>query len=319
MLMVSIIVPVYNVESYLERCITSILNQTYKSFELILVDDGSTDKSSFICDDYAKKDNRTVVVHKKNGGLSSARNAGLDIARGGYISFVDGDDYLDNSFIEKLLNSLILSNSDIAVCGYQKVKNNQYVAHVTIEKEKMILKSNDFVELSLTKYPLGVLACNKIYKKELFDNLRYPLNKYHEDEYLFHKLIDKASKTIIIKDVLYFYEQRNTSIMHNRSYKHLKDSVEANVDRLCYYLNTNNNQLIRLSMMGLIASSFELRKLNREKAKETINKCKTQIKRVNEPALGLKKYLFSRCYLFNVDFAYFVYKLILKKRNDINN
>ena len=118
---ISIIVPVYNVESYLERCINSILNQTFKNFELILVDDGSTDKSGEICDSFAGYDKRIRVIHKKNGGLSSARNVGLDVSIGKYIGFVDSDDWIDEFMYEKLYRNMIKTKSDIVICNFSRV------------------------------------------------------------------------------------------------------------------------------------------------------------------------------------------------------
>ena len=124
MVKISIIVPVYNVERYLGKCINSILNQTFADFELILVDDGSTDRSGYICDDYKKKDNRIKVIHKENGGLSSARNAGLDIAKEKYIGFVDSDDFINKNMYEFLYKDIKVNNSDIAICDYEEVYEN---------------------------------------------------------------------------------------------------------------------------------------------------------------------------------------------------
>ena len=122
--LISIIVPIYKVEKYLKKCIQSIMNQTYLNFELILVDDGSPDDCPMICDNYAKLDNRIVVLHKQNGGLSDARNAGLDVARGEYIGFVDSDDFIANNMYEKLLSGLLAEDADMAVCNFSYVDEN---------------------------------------------------------------------------------------------------------------------------------------------------------------------------------------------------
>ena len=138
---VSIIVPVYKVENEIDRCIQSILNQTYTSIEIILVDDGSPDKCPQICDKYAKQDKRIKVIHKENGGLSDARNVGLDMAKGEYIAFIDSDDWVEDSFIEQLLTNLISTNSDISICGYTLVNENNQKRHYSARKDLEILEN----------------------------------------------------------------------------------------------------------------------------------------------------------------------------------
>lgn len=232
---ISIIVPIYNVEKYIRRCIESILNQTYTNFELILIDDGSTDSSGVICDEYANKDNRIKVIHKENGGLSSARNAGLDIATGEYISFVDGDDYIAEDMIEKLYNSITGNNADIAVCNYKCVDENGNCLD-NLNKGTPIIttvysKNDYFRNLACKKYYYYVIACNKLYKKDLFKGIRYPLGKLCEDNHIIDSLVEQCSVISSIKDSLYFYVQRNGSIMSGKNTKRYLDDAEAFLNR----------------------------------------------------------------------------------------
>ena len=212
--LVSVIVPVYNVEKYLDKCIKSILNQKYRNIEIILVDDGSTDSSGSICDSYAKKDDRIKVIHKKNGGLSSARNTGIDEAKGEYIGFVDSDDYIDEDMYETMVKKLIDNNSDIVICSkvieYSngKILKNNY-------KEKLI-KDNIEGLKQLNSYKVfDMSACDKLYKISLFKNIRFPFGKKCEDYYTMFKLISKCKKILYIPNCYYHYFQRENSISRN--------------------------------------------------------------------------------------------------------
>lgn len=215
--LVSVIVPVYKVEQYLEDCMKSILCQTYKKIEIILVDDGSPDHCPELCDKYARKDERVRVIHKKNGGLSDARNTGLENAKGDYICFIDSDDAIHPQMIEILYNQITKTNADISICNYFKGEltpknwDNIYVSEKLVSMDKQsalnaIYESND-------KSILMTIAWNKLYKKELFENIRYPQNRIHEDEFTTYQLLYLANRTVFIDENLYFYRQREGSIM----------------------------------------------------------------------------------------------------------
>ena len=181
-LLISIIVPIYNIDNYVSKCIESILSQTHSNIEVILIDDGSTDKSSNICDYYSKKDARIVAIHKKNGGLSSARNTGLDIAKGKYIGFVDGDDYIEPNMYEELLNNIHEHQSDIAICNYNDIKNNKkYTNYFDNELEKTPIEGKNKFDILYKNYNFVICSWNKLYKKEIFNNLRFPENKIFEE------------------------------------------------------------------------------------------------------------------------------------------
>lgn len=211
--LISVIIPIYNVEPYLRRCLNSVLNQTYSNLEIILVDDGSPDNCPSICDEYANNDTRIVVIHKKNGGLSDARNAGLDICKGDYITFVDSDDWITPHYVETLLDSAIRTSSDISIGEIKKT----YEASCVLNNQKTttrILNSREAVERLFSKTEASfVAACGKLFKRNIIIHIRFPKNKIHEDEYLNYQWLYNAKKIVYIDQVLYFYFQRPNSIM----------------------------------------------------------------------------------------------------------
>lgn len=223
---ISIIVPVYKVEKYLHKCVDSILNQTFKDFELILVDDGSPDKCGEICDEYARVDDRVRVIHKENGGLSDARNAGIDVAEGEYIGFVDSDDYIDADMYEVLYDVLLKNDADISVCGVYECFSNR------IEKNNMdgkihVFNNKDAVKEVLYGKVLTAFAVNKLYKSTIFEDERFPVGKTYEDSFLIPTLFSKAAKIALVSEPKYYYIRREDSIsMKNFSNKFF-DVVEA--------------------------------------------------------------------------------------------
>ena len=203
---ISIIVPIYNVEKYLTNCIDSILNQTFKDFELILVNDGSTDNSFEICKHYKDIDDRICIIDKKNGGLSSARNAGLDIAKGEYIGFVDSDDYIHPQMYELLYNQIIKNKADISMCEFKKVSEfnkKELSDKVILNQEVEILNNKEAVfKLGENGSVTYVIACNKLYKKSLFNNIKFKEGIIHEDEYIIHRLLYQVKTLVYIKEKL---------------------------------------------------------------------------------------------------------------------
>ena len=233
----SIIVPIYNVEKYLSRCIESILNQTFREFELILINDGSTDNFKEICEKYKKIDSRIIVVNKKNGGVSSARNFGIDISRGEYIGFVDPDDFIDSNMYEILFNIINLYQSDIVICDYYKVSEYNIKKYEEIQlNNKGIIVENinniDAIERILTVGEKFIFAWNKIYKRRLFENLRYNEGMIYEDEFLAHRILYRCNKVSIINSSLYYYVQRKGSIVNSRFSSKKFDKVYAIKDRV---------------------------------------------------------------------------------------
>ncbi|GAA6381916.1 glycosyltransferase [Intestinibacter bartlettii] len=226
---ISVIVPIYKVEDYLHRCVDSIINQTYTNLEIILVDDGSPDNCPMICDEYAEKDSRIRVVHKKNGGLSDARNAGLDIATGEYIMFIDSDDFVDTEMMGSMMRNMIDDNVDMVVCNIKYVYEDREV--VKYNQSDRILDRYEAMEEYLKDGVVQAVAWNKLYKKSLINNMRYKVGKTNEDEFFTYKIVDKTEKIYYNSRPFYNYIQRDSSIMGKYSIKRL-DGVEASYERL---------------------------------------------------------------------------------------
>lgn len=220
--LISVIVPVYNVQEYLKNCINSILNQSYKNIEIILVDDGSTDESSSICDLYVKKDNRIKVIHKENGGLSDARNMGIKSARGKYITFVDSDDYLDENYVKALYILITENNSDIA-CSRMK-KTDSLNDKIINKNEKInIYNSIDAIKEILYQRNIDNSAPSKLFKKDLFENILFPVGYAFEDLDTMYKLFLQANKIVSTTNNYYLYYQRQDSILHTVKDKTIND------------------------------------------------------------------------------------------------
>ncbi len=236
---VTVIVPVYKVEIFLAKCVDSILRQTYSNLEVLLVDDGSPDRCGEICDEYAAKDPRVRVIHKENGGLSSARNAGLDVATGEYVVFIDSDDYIESGMIERMLTALQGDGSDLCIC------NTDYVDEAGISLQEANARSPIKNECLTGRQALEkltqpgswfyVTAWNKLYKRELWSDLRFPEGKLHEDEFTVHLVFDLCTKVSCLSDRLYHYVQRTGSIMNSTVSLKRLDAVEAMMDRYAFF------------------------------------------------------------------------------------
>lgn len=212
----SIIVPVYNVEKYLSKCIDSILNQTFKDFELILIDDGSSDGSGKICDKYANKDRRIAVIHQENTGVSAARNAGLDIAKGEYIGFIDSDDFIDKSMYEKLINAIESFNVDMAICGYDYInESGKMERKFKNSSPKTLSKSETFSAMFDMPQTIRLGLVNKLFKSNLINNLRLPVD-YHstEDGYFLINYLEYINSSVFIREGLYKNSVRMGSATH---------------------------------------------------------------------------------------------------------
>ena len=227
---ISVIVPIYNVEPYLKKCIDSIINQTYKNLEIILVDDGSPDNCGQICDDYAKKDTRIKVIHKKNGGLSDARNAGLEVCTGNFLSFVDSDDWIELNTYEVMMKNMNEYNADIVVSNINYVYKDKVESKYSEDKIRCFNKEEAMKEL-IKDGLVQAVVWNKLYKREFIDNLRFKVGKLNEDEFFTYKICAKAERIVYIPEPLYQYRQRENSIMGAYSLKRL-DSVDALYERL---------------------------------------------------------------------------------------
>ena len=207
--LISVIVPVYNVEKYLPKCVDSILAQTYKELEIILVNDGSKDDSLTICKAYAERYDNVKLIDKPNGGLSSARNAGLQIATGEYIGYVDSDDWIEPDMFSKLMKACIDNDADISICGVYRDYTDKSVPQ---KSPSVVLNRDEALEKLLANYQVQDYAVNKLYKKDLWKEIRYPEGRFFEDILTTYKTFKLANKVAIIEDCLYHYVQREGSI-----------------------------------------------------------------------------------------------------------
>lgn len=267
---ISVIVPIYNVEKYLEKCIDSIINQTYSNLEIILVNDGSVDNSKNICDQYAISDKRIKVIHKENGGLSDARNYGLNIATGDYVSFIDSDDYIHPMFYEILLKMIEENEGDIAQCNLMKYYENNNITNnndIDFHKQPHILSNIQALDY-LTSDLNYIIVCNKLYKKGLFDKVRFPKGKLHEDEYITYKVLFKSKKVIVTSIPLYYYLQRTDSITGQKFNLKKLDALDAFIEQISFYKEKNLNAIrnktiyrfesnLRILMMQVLDSDIE--------------------------------------------------------------
>jgi len=211
--LISIIVPVYNVEKYLRKCIDSIINQTYENIDIILIDDGSTDSSSEICNEYSKKDKRIKVIHKENRGVSSARNEGIKHARGEWITFIDSDDWIEKNFCEILLKKVLETKSDVALCGYNRI-NNKKTEKINAKNRELIFNCNEYLIKSLNPQT-GFGFCHmKLIKKEILKGIYFNENIVVGEDALFNVMISQnIKKAIFVEQALYNYRINNQSVV----------------------------------------------------------------------------------------------------------
>ena len=230
--LISVIVPVYNVEQYLEKCVNSILQQTYRNLEIFLVDDGSLDQSGDMCDGFAKSDSRIRVIHKKNGGLSSARNVALDRIKGEFVTFVDSDDYIAPEYISVLASALISGEADISVCDEQRFFDRddgsiQLLPSCYGEADSTVkMSAEKSLACILYQDLYDASACGKMYRTCFFSDVRYPEGKVFEDIGTTYRLVSQSKSVIFYKSALYYYRQRESSLVHNESLAHLRDGIE---------------------------------------------------------------------------------------------
>lgn len=251
---ISVIVPVYNVERYVKKCLDSILAQTIENIEIIVVDDGSTDTSGVICDEYAKRDNRIHVYHKTNGGLSSARNYGIERATGRYFGFVDSDDYIDPDMYEVLLNNLLKYDADMSLCGLYDVFNGK-PRKVNTDNRSFEATVEETIKIVLEAKITSVTAVNKLYKRELFAFVRYPEGKTSEDAFIILDVLMKCKKTVITTLQKYYYIHRPGSITTAHFNPRTLDVLEA-YNKNYRIIEANYPKLIDVAKMRLCWAHF---------------------------------------------------------------
>ena len=286
--LLSIIVPIYNVEQYVDRCIQSILNQTYQNLEIILVDDGATDCSGAIADSYAAKDKRIKVFHKENGGLSDARNYGLEHVTGDYILFIDSDDFIVNIMCERLITVASSNNADIVSCNYYIYRGDDDISihTMSVQDDKRTFTGMDMLRYYLLKtepFDLNVVW-NKIFKLDLFNGVepvRFPKGRVQEDNFTIFMLFLNANSIVTVNEPLYYYVQRAGSIMANFTRRFMIDTIESHIYMSDYLMNHCSSVKNELQLY-LLNSYVELSR------RVCANKCK---KECNDLLIQYKHYV----------------------------
>ena len=235
---VSVIVPVYNTEKYIDKCIQSIVNQTYESLEIVVIDDGSTDKSTLICDKWKDKDSRIKVIHKKNGGLSDARNIGIDNSSGEFVCFVDSDDIISPNMVEDLMNIVLCNNNDIVCCNFARFIDGEEIKYTRYSKTRSV-SQQEAIKL-LLKDEITNHVCNKLFRKQVFKDIRFPIGRKYEDIGVMYKLILNSDKIIITDGKYYGYTIRNESITNTVKQEAINDMI--------YLVNERYNELSKRNM-----------------------------------------------------------------------
>lgn len=327
--LVTLIIPVYNVDKYLERCIESVLNQSYKNLEIILINDGSTDRSGEICDSYGRRDKRIIVIHKSNGGLSSARNTGLDLSSGEYIGFIDSDDWIEYDFVESLHRLILTEDADISQCTF--VNDNGIDTHVIVRDENYIVIDREQCLRNLANkntYLYTVVAWNKLYKRDVFKNLRYKVGVVFEDEAIAHEIYCSINKVAYSKSPLYHYFRRPGSITKsNFSMKNL-DALSAIENRIIFFKDKNENKLASLfqpvffrTLLNLLSKmdnndlKMEFQSSFNEISKKLDQNLEQFIKSNNFDFIDK---ILLRAYIFNPKLG-FIFNNILSKLSKIKN
>lgn len=298
--MISVIVPVYNVEKYIRKCIESVLNQTFQDFELILVDDGTKDKSGEICDAYAQKDPRIKVIHQENKGLSGARNTGLKKAEGEFLAFIDSDDFILNTYLQTLYECAVLYEADAAVCSYQYVwmkaeqkpgtgESCPYVSKTSKRKREMekalqVYTGREAAE-KIVRYNERrmTVAWGKLYRKNLKQMLFFPEGKTHEDEFVIYRALYRAQRVVVSDRRLYCYLQREESIMNSRFSRKRLDKLEALREAAAFFEDENDKALAAYAfkryLLNIQISWYRVHKYMGEE-KELLQKLRDQWKNV---------------------------------------
>lgn len=255
---ISVIVPVYKVEKYLHRCVDSILAQTYTDFELILVDDGSPDNCGAICDECAQKDSRIVVIHQANGGLSAARNAGIDWAFANsdseWLVFIDSDDWIYRRTLEILLGGVARKECHVVIGKYQNTSGDDPV----VDENRLSVERWSTAHFFRIHTVNAVVAWGKLYRKNLFHNIRYPVGKIHEDEFTTHKLLFQTENVAYVNQPLYAYFQNETGIMNTRKIMDAFTKLDAEEERITFFQDSKKQEMFEWQLRNYILDIYHI-------------------------------------------------------------
>lgn len=313
---ISVVVPVYNVEQYLEKCVDSLINQTYKNLEIVLVDDGSKDTSGQICDNLKNSNSNIIVIHKENGGLSSARNKGIEVSTGELLCFVDSDDYIEYDMIELLYQNLIKYGADISACSYIMVYPNKDVI-ISNGNDVKVYNKQEALKNSLLVNDIGVICCNKLFKRELFNDVTFPVGQAFEDINTMYKLLNNSNVVVYDPTPKYYYIQRDNSI-NGQSFKTKKfnekvyDLYKASME-VYDFVSKNYPEILSECAIGCI--NYNLRVINKMIVYDVyrddiIKTTKTMIKNNKKSIKHISTAKKIQFMLF--DFNYSIYKLVIK-------
>lgn len=307
--LVSIIVPIYNVESYLENCLNSLLNQTYKNIEIILVNDGSTDNSAKIAMKYAMKTSRMHYYEKENGGLSDARNYGIKKSNGVFLCFVDSDDFVAEKFVKILYDSILFNDGDIAAVGFCYYYEGDILEEPVITTKVDVLDTKQAIIELFNEDKFCNFAWNKIYKRSLFNGISYPVGRKMEDLGTTYLLLERCRKIIYNPSKLYYYYQRNDSIMHALDAKFYKDKVELSIERFVFLSNKYPNMVEnKLCMINTILTCYPY--IEDNECKEHICQVMYSIGSEERKRLGFKQKIRYTIFNLNKKFYTFVFRKI---------
>ena len=300
---ISVIVPVYKVEAYLDRCVQSIVDQTYRNLEIILVDDGSPDNCGSMCDAWAQKDGRIRVIHKENGGLSDARNAGMAVASGEYIGFIDSDDYIAPEMYRLLLERMLADGSDIAACGVEMVFEDGTASRSMTPSGCITLNREEAMEAILRESWLKQPVWYKLYRAKLIRDIPFPVGKYHEDVFWTWQAVARAERVSVFDTPCYFYVQRSGSIMGESYSLRRLDAIEAKCQRL-EFLKQEYPELTAAGQIDLLFTcmyhgQLAIQSLPKKEKEQALAILKTAVSRCGMPVpKEMKELPFThRCWL----------------------
>ncbi len=326
--LISVIIPVYKAELHLPACVDSVLSQTYQNIEIILVDDGSPDACPEICDEYAALDSRIRVIHKENRGLSSARNAGIDVATGDYIAFLDSDDLWSPVFLERLYSALQETEADFAVCLFRRFSGDPpEIAHVPADAETLS-REDAFECLFNLRNENMVVAPNKLYRRGLFKTIRYPEGQLHEDEAVIHHIIGEAEHVAWVDEELYLYRQTPGSITSGKFNIRRLDETKAKEDRIAYFESiartdlADRTRVVYLSNLMRLYRTVRYELEDRNNSNRICDELHARFTEIYEKKLVADKSLLFqiRCCLFKYTpktySAFEYYRLERKLKND---
>lgn len=302
---ISVIIPIYNVEKYLSKCIDSVISQTYSNLEIILVNDGSTDSSGRICDEYEKLDKRVKVIHKENGGLSDARNYGIEASTGDYIAFLDSDDWADKKLYMTLYKNIKKNHADISICNFKKYYSDKDIEKQELNEVKCYSNIEALERLYCNDAVIMVVAWNKLYKRKVIGDLRFPVGKIHEDEYLTPMIIYNANKISYINNELIYYRQRENSIMNKKFNVKRLDYLYVLESRMKFFKENMLDELYEKNVCTYLEKVMEfyflIKNSEIENKKSIMKKLKNKLSNLNKNLdINLPKNLKTEILLFNI-------------------